>query len=107
MLLVPGAVVAGLAADALVRALSPSAARPAALRTVAFGVPAIYFALFFTGIALTRGIWWSMPLWTGTIVLAGAVGWLASWLVVPPPVPAAARDRRTAKNPCPQASSRG
>ena len=92
LLLVPGAVVAGLAADALVRALSPSPARPAALRAVAFGVPAIYFALFFTGIALTRGIWWSMPLWTGTIVLAGAVGWLASWLVVPPPVPVAALD---------------
>jgi hypothetical protein len=92
MLLVPGAVVAGLAADALVRALSASPARPAALRVVAFGVPAIYFALFFAVIALTRGVWWSMPLWTGTIVLAGAVGWLASWLVVPPPVPAAARD---------------
>jgi len=25
-------------------------------------------------------------------VLAGAVGWLASWLVVPPPVPVAALD---------------
>src|SRR5207247_10580625 len=70
LLLVPGAVVAGLAADALVRALSPSPARPAALRAVAFGVPAIYFALFFTGIELTRGIWWAIPICTGTIGLA-------------------------------------
>jgi hypothetical protein len=89
MLLVPGAIMAGLVADALVRSLSPSPARPAALRTVAFGVPAVYFALFFASIALTRGVWWSMPLWSGTVVLAGGVGWLASWLVVPPAEPTA------------------
>jgi hypothetical protein len=89
--LVPGAVVAGLAADSFVRSLVPSVERAARLRLVAFAIPATYFALYFLGIALTRGVWWSMPLWSGMIVLAGAVGWLASWLVVPPPIPGAAR----------------
>jgi hypothetical protein len=90
--LVPGAVAAGLAADALVRALAPSLARTAALRAVAFAVPAVYFALYFLGIALARGVWWSLPLWSGTILLAGVVGWLASWLVAPPPAPGLAAD---------------
>jgi len=48
--------------------------------------------LFFTGSALTGCMWWSVRLWPGTIVLGGAVGWRASWLVVPPPVPVAALD---------------
>jgi len=87
MLLVPGAIVAGIAADVLVRALSPSPTRPAALRTVAFAIPAIYFALYLASLALTRGVWWSVPLWSGAIIEAGAVGWLASWLVVPPAIP--------------------
>jgi len=47
----------------------------------------VYFAVYFAGVALTRGVWWSLPLWSGAIVLAGAVGWLASWLVVPPAIP--------------------
>lgn len=85
--LVPPAVTAGVLADVLVRRLQPSIRRPAALRTVAFVVPAVYFALFFGTVALTRGVWWSAPLWSGTIVLAGTAGWLLSWLVAPPVVP--------------------
>jgi hypothetical protein len=89
--LVPGAIAAGLAADSIVRSLAPSVERTVRLRLVAFAIPATYFALYFLGIALTRGVWWSMPLWSGMIVLAGMVGWLASWLVVPPPIPDSAR----------------
>ena len=89
--LVPGAVVAGLVADTLIRRLAPSVERAGRLRVAAFAIPATYFALYFLGIAFTRGVWWSMPLWSGTIVLSGAVGWLASWLVVPPPIPGEAR----------------
>jgi hypothetical protein len=85
--LVPGALLAGFAADSLIRSLAPSVERPIRLRLAAFAIPATYFALYFLGIALTRGIWWSLPLWSGMILLAGAVGWLASWLVVPPPIP--------------------
>ncbi len=85
--LVPGAIAAGLVADALVRTLAPSLERVPRLRLVAFAIPATYFALYFLGLALTRGVWWSVPLWSGTIVLAGATGWLASWLVAPPLIP--------------------
>ena len=88
--LIPGAIAAGLVADLLVRRLVPSPARGSALRLVAFAIPAVYFAVYFAGVALTRGVWWSLPLWSGAIVLAGAVGWLASWLVVPPAIPAEA-----------------
>ena len=85
--LVPGVVLAGLVADTLVRRLAPSVERAGRLRAVAFAIPATYFALYFLGIAMTRGVWWSTPLWSGTIVMSGAVGWLASWLVVPPAIP--------------------
>jgi hypothetical protein len=85
--LAPAAIAAGLVADLLVAALRPSPRRPVAFRTVACAVPGIYFALFFAAVALVRGVWWSIPLWSGSIVLAGAVGWLVSWLVAPPSVP--------------------
>jgi hypothetical protein len=85
VLIVP-AIAAGAFADALIGALRPSVDRSAAFRTVAFAVPAAYFALFFAALALTRGVWWTVSLWSGTIVLAGAAGWLLSWLVAPPPV---------------------
>jgi hypothetical protein len=88
--LVPGAIIAGLVADLLVRRLAPSLAQPGRLRVVAGAIPAVYFALYFLGIALSRGVWWSLPLWSGAIVLAGTVGWLASWLVAPPMIPAGA-----------------
>jgi hypothetical protein len=83
------AIAAGVLTDVLVRRLRPSRARSFALRATAFAAPAAYFALFFATLAVTRGLWWSVPLWSGTIVLAGAVGWLLSWLVAPPSLPAA------------------
>ena len=86
--LVAPAVVAGVATDLLVRRLRPSRARSSALRIVAAATPATYFALFFAVLAITRGLWWSAPMWSGAIVLAGGVGWLLSWLVAPPPIPA-------------------
>ena len=84
--LVAPAIAAGVITDIVVRLLRPSRARPLALRTVAFVAPAAYFALFFVGLAATRGVWWSAPLWSGTIVLAGTAGWLLSWLMAPPTV---------------------
>jgi hypothetical protein len=85
--LIAPAAVAGAITDVAVRRLRPAVSRPRALRAVAFAVPAVYFALVFAAVALTRGVWWSVALWSGTIVLAGAAGWLLSWLVVPPAVP--------------------
>jgi len=89
--LVPGAIVAGIAADVLLRVLRPSAGRRWSLRCFALAVPTVYFAAYFANLALVRGVWWSVPLWSGTIVLVGLVGWLASWLVVPPPIPDTSR----------------
>lgn len=85
--LVPAAVLAGAAGDVLLKLLRPSVGRPAALRFFAFVVPTVYFLLYFAALALTKGIWWSIPLWTGSIALAGIAGWLVSYLPVPPDAP--------------------
>jgi hypothetical protein len=80
--LVVTAALAGLVADALVRGLKPSAAKPEALRLFAFTVPSVYYALFFIVLMLTRGVGWSTHLWTGAIVLAGVTGWLLSYVLL-------------------------
>lgn len=82
--LIPGAALAGLVADLLLKQLKPSVTRPGALRLFAFAVPAIYYLLYFLTLMLGKGIWWSVHLWAGAIVLAGVVGWLLSYLLVPP-----------------------
>jgi hypothetical protein len=33
------------------------------------------------------GTWWGLPTWTGAVILAGVVGLLISYLVVPPALP--------------------
>jgi hypothetical protein len=87
--LIPAATLAGVAADLLRHRLQPSPTRPGAWRLFAFAVPAIFYALYFLTLKLTEGIWWSVHLWTGAIVLAGIVGWLLSYVLVPPVWPAA------------------
>jgi len=34
--------------------------------------------------ASSRFDWWTIPFWSGAIVLAGIVGWLLSVLMIPP-----------------------
>lgn len=75
---------AGLAGDALLARLQPSTDRPPAFRLFAGALPAVYYALYFLELKLTTGVWWSIHLWTGAIVMAGLVGWLLSYLVIPP-----------------------
>lgn len=82
--LFPFAVLAGLAADGLVSWWRPSTTRSTAFRWFAFLVPVVFYALYFATLALTGGIWWSVALWAGAIVLAGVVGWLLSYAFVPP-----------------------
>jgi hypothetical protein len=81
---IPAAAVAGLAADLLLCWLRPSVVRSGAFRLFAFVVPAIYYTLYFIVIMVTQGIDWSVHLWTGSIVLAGLVGLLLSYLVISP-----------------------
>jgi hypothetical protein len=79
--------IAGLGADLAYAGLQPSAQRPGAWRLFAFLVPVLLTTLHFGALGLTVGVWWSVHLWTGTIVLTGLVGLLLSLLLVPPPVP--------------------
>ena len=82
--LLPAAILAGLFADLLNQVLRPGVERPAAWRLFAFGVPAMLYALYFVTLALTGGLWWTIHLWTGVIVLAGTSGWLLSYAFLPP-----------------------
>jgi hypothetical protein len=87
--LIPVAVLAGLAADGFIRRLKPSVSWVRALRLFAAGVPLLWYGVYVLALHLTHGIWWTVHVWAGVIVLAGLVGWLVRSLVVPPPVPTA------------------
>ncbi len=79
------AMVAAAAGGDLLRvALRPSPERPAAFRWFALGVPALLHAAYFAALALTDGIGYSPHLWMGVVVFAGVIGWLLSYLVLPP-----------------------
>jgi hypothetical protein len=82
----PQLIVAGLLAGAAVDALQlrfRSALRePYVSQLVVILVPAIVTAACLGTLALAQGLWWSIHLWTGAVVLAGATGWLVS-LVAP------------------------
>ena len=74
---------AGFGGDLLVRGLKPSRIRPVRFRLFAALVPVLFYALYFLALGLSVGIWWSVHMWTGAIVLAGIAGWLLSYLILP------------------------
>jgi hypothetical protein len=80
-------ILAGLVADGLLYYLNPSPRRPGAFRLFAFVVPVVFYLFYFVALWFMKGLWWSVHLWAGSIVLAGLAGWLLSYLVVPPPEP--------------------
>jgi TolB protein len=82
--LIPGAVIAGVVSDLLLWQLRPKVSRPTSIRIFAAVIPVIVYACYFVSLQLTSGIGWSIHLWLGTIVLAGVIGLLLSYLVVPP-----------------------
>ncbi len=81
--LIPTAFVAGLAADLLAWLIKPSIRRANALRLFVFAVPVVLYALYFLTLMLVGPIWWTVHMWTGSIVLAGIAGLLLSTLVAP------------------------
>jgi uncharacterized membrane protein YhhN len=97
--LIPAAIVAGLLGDLVLWRVRPSLQRPASVRLFAFFVPVIFYSCYMLTLQLTGGIGWSIHLWLGTIVVAGIVGLLLSYLVLPPPsrppAPADEGGRRT------------
>ena len=81
--LIGAAVLAGVLGDVLLWGLGPSPDRPLAFRAVAFAVPAVQYLLYFVAVLWWARLTWSVHLWTGAIVIAGGVGWLLSYLVLP------------------------
>ncbi len=82
--LIPAAALAGLVTDLLYVYLKPSTKRSDALHLFAFAVPVIFYLCYFLNLALFRGVDWSLDLWLGSVFTAGIVGFLLSYLVVPP-----------------------
>jgi hypothetical protein len=82
--LVAASIAAALVVDLVRPVLRPRADRPAAFRVYAAAVPGLLAAAYFAAVATTAGITWSPHLWMGTVVFCGIVGWLLSYLVLPP-----------------------
>lgn len=82
----PGAVAAGLIGDVMLARLKPSAERPLMLRIFAFALPVIYFLIYFGSLLTTSRIWWSIHMWLGVVVIAGVIGGMLSYLMVPPAI---------------------
>jgi len=81
---IAAAFVAGLIADGLIWRLKPESSRPLEFRIFAFAAPVVYYSLYFLVIQLTGGIAWTIHLWMGSIILAGAISVLLSYLLIPP-----------------------
>ena len=77
---------AGLAADGLICLWGPSP-NSVRFRLFSFALPAVYTACYFVVLAMTGGLWWPIDLWAGAIAMDGIVGWLISYLVLPPNIP--------------------
>jgi hypothetical protein len=84
--------VAAVGAEIVYAWLQPSVQRPGAWRLFAAVVPVLLTTLHFAALGVTVGVWWSVHLWAGTIVLTGLVGLLVSLLLVPPPWPGKSQD---------------
>jgi hypothetical protein len=88
-MLIPAAVIAGIAADLLYWRMQPSTQRLDAWRAFAFLVPFIYYLSYFLMISLFIGeVRWTLHLWLGSTVASGIIGVLLSYLLVPPQAPA-------------------
>jgi hypothetical protein len=85
--MVAAAVLSGLAVDAQLRLLGPSASRPRQFWAAGALVPLATWSVYFAAVAVTLGIGWSAELWTGTIAWACLVGLALSLLMLPPPIP--------------------
>jgi hypothetical protein len=81
-LIVLASVAAGLAGDAIVAWLRPSARRPNAFRLLGFVVPAAYFAAYFLFAVPFGGTWWDASLVFGSIAVSGLVGLCVSQLLI-------------------------
>jgi Tol biopolymer transport system component len=78
------AVLAGIAGDLIAAIVKPTTTSPLTIRTVAFVVPAVWYALYLVALLVWgEGIGWSIHMALGAPFLAGAVGLLLSFLAFP------------------------
>lgn len=82
--LLPAAFVAGIVADALAQRMHPLERHRKEVRIASFLIPAVLFTGYFLTIHVQSGMWWTVHLWAGLIVMTGIVGTLVSFLVLPP-----------------------
>lgn len=77
----------GILIDVLNVNLRPGIDRPINLRVFALAVPILLYSIYFLALAQLHGVAWSIHLWFGSIVEAGLIGLLLSYLLVPPHSP--------------------
>ena len=70
---IPALIVAGLLADVAAFAW-PSGRSRLGDALAAFLVPAAFFALYLTTVAVTDGLGWSIHMWLGAVAIAGVIG---------------------------------
>lgn len=86
-LIIP-AIIAGLLCDAVIQRLPWESGRGTRIRWGMALIPMIYYFCYFIDLIITKHIWWSVHLWTGSIVIVGIEAFLLSYLVLPPTIPA-------------------
>lgn len=82
--LVPAMIGAGLLADILLLLLRPTPKDLQGVRIFALVTPVLILSLYFLNLQILTAIIWSVHLWVGSIVMAGLVGFLLSYLLLPP-----------------------
>lgn len=85
---IPAMMLGGIIFDVLLRWLQPSALKINRVRVFAFVAPLLLYVFYFVTLALTDQIWWKVHSVSGAIFAAGATGFLLSYLVFPPSLPA-------------------
>ncbi|HVO41682.1 MAG TPA: hypothetical protein VMT34_03610 [Aggregatilineales bacterium] len=83
--LVGVALVVGLLADLAIGRFDPAPDRPLPWRAFAFALPAALYLCYFLLTYLTSGIGWTVHVWLGAPVLAGIVGLLLTYVMLPVP----------------------
>lgn len=74
--------------DRLRTRLQPSVRNTGGWRVFAFIAPVLYIGSYVIGLLLTEGSTWSLHTLSGAVALSGTVGWLLSYLMLPPRMPA-------------------
>ena len=109
LLMLPTALLGGIAADLVYKRLQPTEKEPARVRFFVFVVPVILYIFYFINLIVianilanarpytySTGITWTVHFWAGSIVMAGITGFLLSYVMLPPAKPVETRDEPVA-----------